>query len=444
MLEVVAVAGIDEIQPGDDIAAAILDGTWEWADGTCTLADGDIVVITSKIVSKAEGQILDSADRDAVIDAESVRTVATKVTPRGTTRIVQTHHGLVLAAAGIDASNTRPGTVVLLPRDPDTAAATIGTALAERTGANVGVLITDTFGRPWRMGLTDNAIGAWNVQVLDDFTGKTDAHGRTLEMTVIALADEIASAADLVKGKVDQTPVALVRGLAHLVGSPLTAASLIRSADEDLFSLGTAEARAIGAAHAAHARRTVRDFTTDPVPHHALQIAIEAGVCAPAPHHTQPWRFALLHDQPIRTELLDAMATAWAADLAADGLDEPAIARRLARGDILRGAPALIVAFVDTSQSHRYADHRMIAERDMFIASGGAALQNIMVSLAAQGLGSAWISSSLFCPETVRTVLNQPSTCQPLGIITVGWPSEPAKPRPVMDISQYLITTSTP
>ena len=174
--------GLPEITAGSDLAALIADA----AD----LRDGDILVVTSKIVSKAEGRVV-TASRDEAIEAETVRVVAR----RGPTTIAQTRHGLVLAAAGVDESNTAPGTVVLLPEDPDESARRLRKALHGRVGVTIGVLVTDTMGRPWRAGQTDNAIGAAGVSPLRDHRGEADTFGNILEVTVAAVADEIASAA---------------------------------------------------------------------------------------------------------------------------------------------------------------------------------------------------------------------------------------------------------
>src|ERR1700751_3067756 len=204
-ITVLPITGLPEITAGADLAALI-------AEAAPDLRDGDILVVTSKIVSKAEGRVV-AVPREQAIEAETVRVVAR----RGPTTIAQTRHGLVLAAAGVDESNTAPGTVVLLPEDPDEAARRLRKALHQRTGRSVGVLITDTMGRPWRAGQTDNAIGAAGVTPVRDYRGEPDTFGNILEVTVAAVADEIAAAADLVKGKARQVPVALVRGLAGLV-----------------------------------------------------------------------------------------------------------------------------------------------------------------------------------------------------------------------------------
>lgn len=237
MLSVYAAGGIPEIAPGDDLAAIIGDAL----DGL--LADGDILAVTSKVVSKAEGRIVAATDREQAITDETVRVVATRAHPGGVTRIVENHLGMVAAAAGVDASNTAVGTVLLLPVDPDASAARLRSALEERFGIRLGVVITDTLGRAWREGQTDVAIGGSGVRLLDDLRGTLDAQGRRLDVTSPAVGDEIAAAADLVKGKNGGLPVAVVRGLARLLDADAPGARvLIRPAATDMFRLGTDEA----------------------------------------------------------------------------------------------------------------------------------------------------------------------------------------------------------
>src|SRR6185312_10723964 len=225
-LQIWGIEGLPEVESGDDLAAIV-------AGGVRDLRDGDVVVVTSKIVSKAEGRLV-AMDREAAIASETVRVVA----ERGATRIVETPHGLVLAAAGVDASNVPAGVVALLPKDPDASAAAIRGGLRERLGVDVAVVITDTMGRPWRNGLIDVAIGAAGIAAVDDHRGRTDKFGHTLEMTITAVIDEVASAAELVKGKLDAVPVAIVRGLLF---SPdvenVGARALVRRAEDDMFRL---------------------------------------------------------------------------------------------------------------------------------------------------------------------------------------------------------------
>lgn len=467
-LEVCAVQGIGEVVEGDDLAALI-------TAAEVSLLDGDVVVVTSKVVSKAEGRLLPAAGtppeqetaRQRAIDAESVRAVAA----RGPLRITQTRHGFVMANAGVDASNVPAGTIALLPLDSDASARRIATGLKERTGRTVAVVISDTFGRAWRRGLTDLAIGVAGIEAIRDYRGRHDAQGRPLAMTEMADVDEIASAAELVMGKTDGVPVAIVRGLSY-AASDSGVGPLIRPADEDLFSLGSAEAYAAGIAEARGEaarteapsgarsggpagtqlerpdpiavltdRRTVRDFAPDRLDPAMIQRAIAAAVTAPAPHHTTPWRFVLIDTDEARSLLMTSMRKAWATDLTDDGVAPEVIARRLAKSDALLGsAPYLVVPCLTTEGSHTYRDaRRATAEREMFVVAMGAAVQNFLVALSAQGLGSCWLSSTLFCQDVVRRALALPDGWDPMGIIAIGKPAAQPEPRADRDPRRYVV-----
>jgi coenzyme F420-0:L-glutamate ligase len=246
-LEILPVLGIGELRPGDDLAEVI-------AQHAPPLEDGDVLVVTSKIVSKAEGRliVLDTADEDArqaarqqAIESETVRVVAA----RGDLSIVETRHGLVLAAAGVDLSNVARNEIALLPVDPDASAQLLREALADRLGVDVGVVISDSMGRPWRAGITDTAIGVAGLTAVTDARGRSDVYGNVLNVTQVAVADELAAAGDLVKGKLGGVPVAVVRGFARdgkLDDDGLGSRTLIRGAQDDLFRLGTVEAMAVG------------------------------------------------------------------------------------------------------------------------------------------------------------------------------------------------------
>ena len=254
--------GIPEVAAGDDLALLLGDAVLAAAAADPDLAprDGDILVVTSKIVSKAEGRQLPVADRERAIAEETVRIVAERPTPQGgVTRIVENRQGLVLAAAGVDTSNVPEGTALRLPEDPDRSALALCTALRARLGVTLGIVVTDTLGRPWRIGQTDIAIGAAGVMVVDDFRGRVDANGHALAVTVTVIADEIAAAAELVKGKTRHIPAAMVRGLGHVVADldAPGARSLVRPSEDDMFRLGSDEAFRLGY-EAAMTERLVR------------------------------------------------------------------------------------------------------------------------------------------------------------------------------------------
>lgn len=429
-LEVWGLAGLPEVGPGDDLAGLIASAQAGPGGTGDTLRDGDLVVVTSKIVSKAEGRVR-RGGRDDAIDAETVRVVAR----RGATRIVETRHGFVLAAAGVDASNVAPGTVALLPEDPDASARRIRRGLRDRLGVSVGVLVSDTLGRPWRHGQVDVALGLAGLDPLDDLRGRTDQYGNRLEVTVTAVADEVTAAAELAQGKLAGVPVAVVRGLEHLVrdedGPGI--GPMLRPAAEDMFRYGSRDV--LGA------RRTVRDFADTPVDPVAVRTAIAAAVTAPAPHHTTPWRFVLVETAEARKRLLDAMLAAWVDDLRGDGLSEERIARRVRRGDLLRRAPYLIVPCLVAEGAHAYPDDRRArAEREMFVVAMGAGVENLLVALAVEGLGSCWVSSTMFCPGVVRRELDLPDNWDPIGAVGVGWPVTPPPERPPRDPDPFILT----
>ncbi len=236
MITVWAPDGVGEVRRGARLADLLLAAVHGAA-----LADGDVVCVTSKVVSKAEGRVV-TGDRAAVIASETRRVVAR----RGPLAIVVNRLGLTMAAAGVDASNVEAGHVVLLPEDPDASARALRADVAARAGVNVGVLVTDTAGRTWREGQTDLAIGAAGVQVVVDHAGRVDPYGNVLAVTAPAVADEIAGAAELAAGKLAGRPFTVVRGRADLVLAPGDhgpgAVALLRPPGDDLFGLGAREA----------------------------------------------------------------------------------------------------------------------------------------------------------------------------------------------------------
>lgn len=233
-----ALAGIGEVIAGDDVAQLIIEALALEVDGV-GLLDGDVLVITSKIISKAEGRQLRAADREGALENETVRTVAR----RGPTSIVVNRLGITQAAAGIDNSNVEAGQILLLPSDPDASAAGIRARLESHFGVRLAVIISDTSGRAWRNGQTDHAIGLAGLSPMTDYSGTTDGYGNALAVTSTAVADELAAAADLVKGKLRGRPVALIRGADLAISDEdHTARELLRPPDQDLFARGQREA----------------------------------------------------------------------------------------------------------------------------------------------------------------------------------------------------------
>lgn len=227
-IEIIPVTGIGEVTEADDVADLLVAAT-----EPLQLRDGDIVVVTHKIVSKAEGRVAPAAtdaEYRAAVEAEA----ASIIRRRGDLVITQTKHGFICANAGVDRSNVDGGRIVLLPDRPDRSAATIKARLEAATGARLAVVITDTFGRAWRRGLTDVAIGVSGMAPILDLRGTTDMHGRVLEVSEVAIVDEIAAAADLAMGKATGIPAAVVRGLEWSPASG-AASDLVRPPAEDMF-----------------------------------------------------------------------------------------------------------------------------------------------------------------------------------------------------------------
>lgn len=433
-LTVLAVEPIPEVRPGADLAALILAAR--------PLPEpGDVLVVTSKVVSKAEGRLV-PAPTDPTERAELRRELVLEqagrvVAQRGSTLITQDANGLVQAAAGVDGSNVESDELALLPEHPDASAVELRRALAAALGFDVPVVLTDTMGRAWRRGQIDQAIGASGLPVLIDYAGAVDRQGNALKVTQAALADELAAAADLVKGKLGGTPVALVRGLS-LVDDGSSAHDLVRAREEDFFWLGADDARAQGREEAVLLRRSIRTFTDEPVPAERIEHALRVALTAPAPHHSAPVRF--VHVRERRTALLDAMAEAWRADLAADGRSADEIGRRVARGELLYRAPELVLAFLTDDGRHTYPDDvRNRHEHTMFRVAGGAAVQSLLVALAADGIGSCWVGSTIFAPEVVTEQLALPRTWEPLGAIAIGYPVEPLTARPLPEADGRIV-----
>jgi coenzyme F420-0:L-glutamate ligase/coenzyme F420-1:gamma-L-glutamate ligase len=428
-VDILALPGLPEIVPGIDLVALLAE-----AIRPLDPKDGDVVAVTSKIVSKAEGRLVPGVDRGRWVQSETVRVVAR----RGELVIAETTHGFVCANAGVDASNLDAGMIALLPEDPDASAERLLEGLHRRLGVRLGVIITDTFGRPWRNGLVNVAIGSAGLPSVVDLRGTPDHNGRPLEMTMVAFADELAAASGLVMPKAGRIPAALIRGVERPAGAPDTPArALVRPPNEDLFRASPLQA--------IHDRRTVRAFGEGVVSREVITAAIEAACTAPAPHHTRPWRFVVLESSAARRHLLGAIADAWRADLRADDTPQDVIDRRIARSDaVLNAAPLLIVPFVGFAGAHPYRDvERGGAERDMFLLSGGAAIQSLLLALSAQDVASCWISSTLFCQEETREELGLGDEWFALGTVAVGPMPEggTSRPRPPLELDDFLTWT---
>lgn len=378
-VELIPLTGIPEIRPGDDLAALLE------APLRATARDGDIVAVTQKIVSKAEGRLARAADRDAVVAAETVGVVAR----RAELVITRTRHGLVCANAGVDASNLEDGLLSLLPEDPDASAAGLRGAWEASLGLNLAVVITDTFGRPWREGVVNVAIGCAGMPAIADLRGRPDDHGRTMDVTVVALADEVAAASGLVMTKVSRVPAAVVRGVDRAGAPDGVAHDLVRAPFDDLFRESPLQAL--------HTRADILAFGPDPVPRPLVEEAVRAALTSVS----DPFLFV--------------------------AIDTPAAHRRLSAVHGVRpDAPTTILPFV-TEAGTRTLDV-------------GRAIQTLLAALHAQGLASAWTPLPAEAAEPVREALELAGAWTPAGLISAGWALEGGTPppRPPVDLHRVL------
>jgi coenzyme F420-0:L-glutamate ligase / coenzyme F420-1:gamma-L-glutamate ligase len=381
-IELIPLEGLPEVQPGDDLAAIL-----EPSLVANAASDRDVVAITQKVVSKAEGRMVPGEDRAAWVERESVDVVAR----RGDLLITRTRHGFVCANAGVDASNVREGFLTLLPEDPDASAERLQKELSARLGlSRLGVVITDTFGRPWREGVVDVAIGCAGLPALVDLRGTLDDRGKELETTLVAFADAVAAASGLVMTKTARVPAALVRGLDGSTGDapPGPASALVRRPEDDLF-----RESALVAVSAAQPSEV---FGPGDVSREIVENAV-GGACAVLP--PGDWLMVALDSAAARRRLFAATGA----------------------GDPIREAPTLIVVCARISAG---------SSEEAILLSAGAAIRGLAVALHAQGIGWSWDPSRPFDTNAARAALSLGEDWRPLGIVAVGRMPEGGASRP--------------
>ena len=385
-LTVVPLTGLPEVRPGDDLARLLLEAV---RAAGLELADGDVLAVTSKVVAKAEGRLValpaDPAGRERAlreaVAAETVRVVAR----RGRLVIAETRQGLVGANALVDASNAGGDALVLLPRDPDASAARLRAAVEALDGHDVAVVVTDTLGRPWRLGQTDVAVGLAGMGALEDWRGRPDGDGRLLEVTEVAVADEVAAAADLVKGKASRVPAALLRGVQRPKGDG-SARDLVRPPADDLFRTAGSVEDLLAFLEGGGA--PIR-FRPDPIDPATLDRAVAAAATVPLPGGR-------------RLRVVPVPAAARARCLAALSPTGPPDAA-------LASAPALVAPCVAA------------AAAEVELAAGGA-LRTLLLALRAQGVATAFVAADGAARAALATALGLPPGSRPLGLLAAGRP----------------------
>ena len=401
-LWVVPLAGMPEVRPGDDLARLLLEAVGR---AGLALADGDVLAVTSKVVAKAEGRLVplpdDPAGRERTLQETVAAETARVVARRGRLVIAETRHGLVGANALVDASNAGGDRLVLLPADPDASAARLRADLVALDGHDVAVVVTDTLGRPWRLGQTDVAVGLAGMGALDDWRGRTDGDGRPLQVTEVAVADEVAAAADLVKGKASRVPAALLRGAPHPEGDG-RARDLVRPPADDLFrTAGTAE-DLLAFLEGAPAPD---GFRPDPVDPDALDRAVAAAGAVPLPGGQ-------------RFRAVPVPAAARTAGLAARSPTPP----------VLATAPVLLACCLAPAAG---GAGRPAAGEDAAgaeLAAGGA-VRTLVLGLHALGVGAVFEPArSADRAAALAAALGLDPGWRPLGLLAAGHPGP--RPRP--------------
>jgi coenzyme F420-0:L-glutamate ligase/coenzyme F420-1:gamma-L-glutamate ligase len=388
-LLVVPLAGMPEVEPGDDLARLLLEAVRR---AGLALADGDVLAVTSKVVAKAEGRLVplpdDPAGRERVLAETVAAETARVVARRGRLVIAENRHGLVGANAMVDASNAGGDRLVLLPADPDASAARLRAELAALDGHDVAVVVTDTLGRPWRLGQTDVAVGLAGMGALDDWRGRADGDGRPLEVTEVAVADEVAAAADLVKGKASRVPAALLRGVRRPEGDG-RARDLVRAPADDLFrTAGTAE--------------DLLAFLEGPPwwgPGPADPVAVDRAAAATR-------KLALPGGH--RFEVAAVPAGARAACLAALSPTPPALAT----------APTLLACCLVPPRPGPGPE----AGTDGVELAAGGALRTLVLGLHALGVGAAFAAAAPAARPALAAALGLDPAWRPLGLLGAGRP----------------------
>jgi coenzyme F420-0:L-glutamate ligase / coenzyme F420-1:gamma-L-glutamate ligase len=396
-LRVVPLRGMPEVRPGDDLARLLLEAV---ARAGLVLADGDVLAVTSKVVAKAEGRLVplpgDPAGRERVLRETVAGETARVVARRGRLVIAETRTGLVGANALVDASNAGGDQLVLLPADPDASAARLRDALAAACGHDVAVVVTDTLGRPWRLGQTDVAVGLAGMGALDDWRGRADGDGRPLEVTEVAVADEVAAAADLVKGKASRVPAALLRGVPRPEGDG-GARDLVRAPIDDLFrTAGTAE-DLLGFLEGPPLPAA---FRPGPVEQAALDRAVAAAGAAALP-------------EGRRLRVAPVPAAARAACLAACSPTPPAVPT----------APVLLACTLGPAAGGKAPAAAPIPDRTQpaggtLLAAGGA-VRTLVLALHALGLAATFEPAG----AGLAAALDLEPGCWPLGLLAAGRPA---------------------
>ncbi len=442
-IELIGIKNIPLIKNGDNIAEII---TQSLNIGNLSLKEGDIIVIAQSIVSKSRGYIKNleqiSPSRDAYQIYENIVSKAQKFDiPKKSPELIQliideskeivksehviiveTKHGFICANAGIDKSNVDgKDNVTLLPKDSDKEAENVRVLLKKITGKNVAIIISDSFGRPFRRGAVGVAIGISGIDALLDKRGSKDLYGKVLQSTIIGQIDNLASAAQLIMGEADEgLPVVIIRGYKYNFSEKTSIKEILREKSSDLFRAPNEEK--ILAKYLKSRRSYKFEFETEKIANKEIEECIDIARYAPSAHNGQHWRYIILEQDSMRVNLIEKMNKKFKTDLEKDGKSDLFISQKTnSRRSKFLNAPILVLLCLDTEELEEYNDpERNEVEYLMGVQSVSSSATYFLLALEAKGFASCWYCAPLFAKEIVKEVLKLPQSYVPIAFFTVG------------------------
>jgi coenzyme F420-0:L-glutamate ligase/coenzyme F420-1:gamma-L-glutamate ligase len=459
-IDLIGLRGIPLIQPGDEITKIILDSL---KTNNTTLEEGDIIVIAQTIISKSNGRIRDLKD---IKPSKRAIEIFERISPKAeiyqvpikspeliqaileeSEEILKAEHilltetksGFVCANAGIDKSNVEgESNVTLLPENPDEDATKIRNSLKKLTNKNVAVIISDSFGRPFRIGAVGVALGVSGIDAVLDKRGSRDLYGYELQSTIIAQVDSLASAAQLIMGETDEgIPVVIIKGYEFNFNENSSIKSILRKKEIDLFRKKSFEN---GLDFLKNRRSYKLSFDLKNVDKKIIEKCIDVARWAPSAHNGQFWRYLILEKGKIRTELIENMNRKLRRDLTEDGKSEQFIQQKILKTKHnFLDAPFLILLCLDTKDLERYTDEeRTNNEYLLGIQSISASAVYLLLALHSESLAACWYCAPLFSKEIIKKVLKLPNSYEPMAFFTVGYPIKEINPPPRKTLNEIL------
>jgi coenzyme F420-0:L-glutamate ligase/coenzyme F420-1:gamma-L-glutamate ligase len=445
-IKLIGIKNIPFIKKGDNIADLIMKSL---RSDNITLNEGDVLVIAQSIVSKSQGyvktlkEITPSRRAYQIYEDLTEKTLDSEVSTKSPELIqaiideskeiiktehviiVETKHGFICANAGIDKSNVEQGNITLLPRDSDNEANKIRIKLKRLTNQNVAIIVSDSFGRPFRRGAVGVAVGISGIDALLDKRGCKDFYGRTLETTIVGQVDNLASAAQLMMGEADEgLPVIIIRGYTFKFSEEATINEIIRDKSTDVFR--TIDEEQIITKNLKSRRSYKLEFKSEEINRKLIEECIDIARYAPSAHNRQHWRYIILEQDSTRNLLVRKMNEKLKEDLVKDQKDDSFISQKTKkRRKTFLKAPLLVLLCLDTKELEEYKDNeRNQLEYLMGVQSISASATYFLLALEAKGFASSWYCAPLFAESIVKKILKIPSSYVPMAFFTVGLPKK--------------------